>query len=73
MMAPAGDIGTLFGILLFTFVTLLTFGADLAPNWAKSRVFLIFLTVATVVAGSAIGQGPALYSDHGWAVASSDE
>ncbi|MGB5559241.1 MAG: hypothetical protein WBN04_14665 [Paracoccaceae bacterium] len=47
----ASTLGALLGLLLLIFVTLLMLGANFAPNWAKSRGFLV-AACALIVIGS---------------------
>lgn len=50
----AGNLAIWFALLMFTFVALLSFGADFAPEWAKSRGFLIVASMLIVVGSNSL-------------------
>ncbi len=51
MIELVGTIGTWLGLLFLVFITLLSFGANFAPEWAKSSRFLA-VAGALVILGS---------------------
>ena len=49
------SVGTWLSLLFLVFVTLLMLGANFAPDWAKSRGFLLVAGALVVIGGNSIG------------------
>ena len=47
-----GTVGASLSLLLLVFVTLLLCGANFAPDWAKSRGFLVAVGALVVIGSS---------------------